>query len=376
MSIDLSKLCADFMRKNHASRSIQKLKASHARELVAAFFGYNTHAALMADKIYPLSQLEEAHIFIPDISLMELRRAKLSGLPAELEKSFELSKHLSNMLAEEGLCTSNAWLYDTSLENYIQEVLLPDCQNLIDDQLSGVMAETNAGFYDEPEYEEVQIETSSNELVAIVTAQYKGESLDDKPFNGDTLDMVVKFTFPRLAGKCGFYDFELEVGAHVKEDWVDPDLRYSNLTLSNLARELGITDEDLEALEWETQEISNDDDFLFGYLLTFDDNCPSEILEKIDGLSEDLTIRVSANAFDTPNFTDDSAHHQVPNIRPKDQWLEMTGGFRIGENAELFKMRQSEIHDIRNRIAQGNFTQEHIERLSVLLGDGQDEEDI
>ncbi|HDQ6546386.1 TPA: hypothetical protein QBF42_003944 [Escherichia coli O105:H7] len=37
MSTDLSKLCADFLRQNHVSQSTEKLKASHARELVAAF---------------------------------------------------------------------------------------------------------------------------------------------------------------------------------------------------------------------------------------------------------------------------------------------------------------------------------------------------
>ncbi|EFF9634472.1 hypothetical protein GLS05_24690, partial [Escherichia coli] len=80
MSTDLSKLCADFLRQNHVSQSTEKLKASHARELVAAFFGYKSHAALMAEKTYPLVQLEEAYIFIPDIPLMNDRRSKLNGL--------------------------------------------------------------------------------------------------------------------------------------------------------------------------------------------------------------------------------------------------------------------------------------------------------
>ena len=51
------------------------------------------------------------------------------------------------MLTSEGLCGGNVWIHDT-LENYIVEVLLPDCQSLIDDQLSGLMAETNAEFFD------------------------------------------------------------------------------------------------------------------------------------------------------------------------------------------------------------------------------------
>ncbi|MDE1263841.1 hypothetical protein [Vibrio aestuarianus] len=299
MSIDLSKLCADFLRQNHASQSTEKLKASHARELVAAFFGYKSHAALMAEKTYPIAQLEEAYIFIPDISLMNDRRPKLISLPNDLNQSIDLAKLLSDMLSEKGLYGGDVWLYDT-LETYIVEVLLPDCQSLIDDQLSGAMAETNAGFFDAPYYDDVKIEDRGDELVAIAKAQYKGESLNDKPFCGDALNMVVKVTLPRMAGKRGFYDFELEAGGSVNDDWVDPELRYGERPQSRLAEELGITDEELESLEWDTLENSSDDGLIYDFVLTFDESCPSEILEKIEGLSDDLTIRVSANAFDNP----------------------------------------------------------------------------
>jgi len=320
MSIDLSKLCADFLRQNHASLSTEKLKASHARELVAAFFGYKSHAALMAEKTYPLGQLEEAYIFIPDIPLMNDRRSKLNGLPNDLTPSTDIAKILSGMLADEGLCGGNVWLYET-LETYIAEVLLPDCQTLIDDQLSGAMAETNAGFFDSPYYDDVQVEDRGDELVAIAKTQYKGEPLDDKPFCGDTLDMVVKVTLPRIAGKRGFYDFELEAGGAVNDDWVDPELRYGKRPQSRLAAELGITDADLELLEWETLENSSDDGLLYGFVLTFDEICPPEILEKIDGLDENRTIRVSVNAFDNPypDEPDKNMHYEMPDIRPKHQ---------------------------------------------------------
>jgi hypothetical protein len=299
MSIDLSKLCADFLRQNYASQSTNKLKASHARELVAAFFGYKTHAALMAEKTYPLSQLQDAFIFIPDISLMNDRRKKLSGLPNDLNQSIDLAKLLSNMLSEEGLCGGDVWVYDT-LDTYIVEVLLPDCQSLIDDQLSGTMAETNAESFDAPYYDDIQIEDRSGELVAIAKAQYKGEPMNDKPFCGDTLDIVVQVTLPRMAGKRGFFDFELEARGSVNYDWVDPELRYGERPQSILAEELGITDEELESLEWDTLENSSDEGLIYDFVLAFAETCPPEILDKIEGLTDDLTIRVSANAFDSP----------------------------------------------------------------------------
>jgi len=100
-----------------------------------------------------------------------------------------------------------------------------------------------------------------------------------------------------MAGERGFYDFELEVGSSINDDWVDPELRYSK-PQSRLAEELGITNDDLELLEWETQENSSNDGLIYGFLLTFEENCPPEILEKIEGLSDDLIICVSPNAFD------------------------------------------------------------------------------
>lgn len=220
MSSDLSKLCADFLRQDHASRSPEKLKASHAREIVAAFFGYKSHAALMAETTYPLDRLEEAYVFVPDIPLIEERKVKLNGLPSDMISSFDTAKLLSEFLTEEGLCGAEIWLYDT-LESYLAEVFLPDSQGMIDDDLAGVMAETNAGFYDDPYYGDVAIEDRGSELVAVTTAEYKGEQVDGKMFSGDTIDMMVTITFPRMAGKRGFYQPEVATGGSVDNDWRD-----------------------------------------------------------------------------------------------------------------------------------------------------------
>lgn len=52
----------------------------------------------------------------------------------------------------------------------------------------------------------------------------------------------------------------------------------------------------------------------------------------------------------------------------------MTRGFRFGETQEQFENRQTEIHAIRNRIAQGKTNARDIDRLSHLLGTDQDDE--
>lgn len=318
MNIDLSKLCADFLRKNHSSQSTEKLKASHARELVAAFFGYQSHAALIAEKAYPLFKLEESYIFIPNIPLMNHRRSKLNELPNDLSRSIDLAKLLSDMLVDEGLSSGDVWL-DETLEDYLIDVFLPGCQNLIDDQLSGVMAETNAGFFDEPFYDNVQIEERDDELIAVVRAQYKGEPVADKPFCGDNLDVIVQVTLPRMAGKRGFYDFELEVGGDVNDDWLE--MPYGKVPMSRLASELGLTDEELELLEWSVHNNDSDDGLIYSFVLTFDESCPPEVLAKIEGLSDNLTISVSANAFDSL-YPDQDIHYEMEKIRSKDHDLE------------------------------------------------------
>ncbi len=123
-----------------------------------------------------------------------------------------------------------------------------------------------------------------------------------------------------MAGKRGFDDFELVAGGSVNDDWVDPELRYGHPHQSRLAAELGITDEELGLLEWDAQENSSNDGLIYDFVLTFDESCPPEILEKIEGLSDDLTIRVSANAFDSPypDELDESMHYEVPNLRGKE----------------------------------------------------------
>lgn len=273
------------LRETTLARSAEKLKASHARELVAAFFGYKSHAALIAEEKYPLDRLEEASIFIPDTPLMEMRRARLDGLPSGLMPSLGIAQSLSDFLIDEGLFGGEVWLYDT-LESYITEVLLVGCQDGIDDDLSGIMAATNASFFEPPEYEDVNIQDKGDELVITAKAEYKGEPLDEKPFCGDIINMAVRVSLPRIAGKRGFHDFELEAGGKVNNDWFDPETEYD-----------------------------------------------------------------------------------VPNVRPKDQWLEMTGGFRFGESPEQLQSRLVEMHAIRNRLAKGKALKGDLERLSHLTGD-------
>lgn len=76
------------------------------------------------------------------------------------------------------------------------------------------------------------------------------------------------------------------------------DLNLGQRQLNPLAEELGISENDLEQLSYEVQANESNDGLIYDYILMFDDSCPPYILNNIKGLSNDRTIRVSANAFD------------------------------------------------------------------------------
>jgi hypothetical protein len=303
MSTQLSKLCSDQLRTSFNALTGEKLKASHAIQLVAAFLGYKSHAALLAESKYPIDALEEAHIFIPNVELIESRRKRLNQLPLNLPTSIELAKELVSFLADGQHIGADVWLCD-SFETYCLETLLVNCQDLIDDQLSGVMAETNAGFWNQPWYEIDSIEDKKDELVITASAKHEGESLDDKAFCGDTIDFKVQISLARIAGRRGFYEFDVAVGGSVNEDWVDPDLKYgtqqSSDAKSPLALELGITDEELEELDYDVHENASNDGLVYDYIIQFSQLNDPELLAKISGLDEHKATRVSVNAFDEP----------------------------------------------------------------------------
>ena len=273
MRTDISKLCADFLRNSYASEAGAKLKASHARELVAAFFGYKSHAALIAEKAHPLTNLEDAEILVPDIPLLVHRRTCLKELPADLFPPLEMSSRICTFLSDNGYFNGTFWLYE-AVENYVTDILLIDNDSLLIDELSGVMAMTNAEFGDFPDYESSEIIDTSNTLAINVSGKLRGTQLEDKLFYGDTIDLKVKVTLYRIAGKRGFSDFDIKTEGSVNDDWADPEVRY-----------------------------------------------------------------------------------EVPNIRPKEQFLEMTGGFRFGETQEQLQSRLAEIHAIRNRTNDGKVTE-------------------
>jgi len=99
MQQDISKICADSLRTFSNDKYDIKLKPAHAHELVAAFFGYSSKNALLADKKYPISNLDQAEIIVmtPD-DFIGKRRKKLQGLSSELPDNYTLGEEVYGSL--------------------------------------------------------------------------------------------------------------------------------------------------------------------------------------------------------------------------------------------------------------------------------------
>jgi len=93
MQQDISKICADSLRTFTKEKYSIKLKAAYAHELVAAFFGYKSKNAMLADTKYPISNLDQAEIIVmtPDDDI-DQRRENLQGLSSELPDNYTLGE--------------------------------------------------------------------------------------------------------------------------------------------------------------------------------------------------------------------------------------------------------------------------------------------
>lgn len=217
MSEVISKYCADSLRTYTLSKSI-KLKPTHAHELVAAFFGYKSRAALLKDKKYPISKMEAAHVLVPDLNLMDERRQDLQEVPSDLPDTRELAEVIISALKTEQHFVGEVWLCD-SLDEYITE-FLRDNDPYISDCLSGEMADTNAEFSDYPDYEDPDINHEKDSVLIHVKGEHGGTPLEDKAFSSDTIDFNVSILLMRAAGKVAFFEPELTVSGSTR-DWGD-----------------------------------------------------------------------------------------------------------------------------------------------------------
>ena len=64
MQHDITKTCADFLRSYFSNEYGIKLKSGHAHEMVAAFFGFKSRIAMLADKKHIISDWDRAEFIL------------------------------------------------------------------------------------------------------------------------------------------------------------------------------------------------------------------------------------------------------------------------------------------------------------------------
>ena len=188
MRRDIPKLCADSLRALAKDKYGIKLKAAHAHELVAAYMGYRSKNALLADKKFPIENLAKAElvVMVPDEAI-DQRRQALEGLSTELPDSYTLGE------AVYGPLFSDEWWGSK----------LPPFRGF--DKLAKVLL-TNSPQYDAafpfhrniPTDHFVSVEAAEDYVQLTVVHAHSPEDEDSLAHGYTTI------TLPRVAGRIGY----------------------------------------------------------------------------------------------------------------------------------------------------------------------------
>lgn len=213
--MSIHKECADHLRQNHRVQTGGKLGAGHAHEIVAAYFGYGSGAALRAETKHPLTDLDQAEILIPDLGRMDQRVQALQGLPTGLPSVDDLASQISDFLKASAYFAGKVW-YTRDLAEYISDTFIQEQSMQIEDDLSGAIASTNA-YFDELYVEEVDLQDTGDMLVAQVSGSLNGENDPDRAFHGDSIAFTTVVRFRRLAGRVAYETPEVETSGAVDD---------------------------------------------------------------------------------------------------------------------------------------------------------------
>jgi hypothetical protein len=214
----VSKTCSDYLRECYS-----ELKASHARELVAAFFGYKSHAALLADKRNGVDYLDQAAVLVPDSSLVDERRRCLKELSEQLPPSAKLVDELVQFVQDEELFTGEVWgCFDVGeyvIEEYLPAHLSPE----LDIELEELTKPLNA-LFEEISYDDCQVTETDFGVTVTVSGTYTGYWLDDNEHSDEpVIDLEITVYLRRCSGSISFDEPEIDVLGTLKKEDDDTD---------------------------------------------------------------------------------------------------------------------------------------------------------
>ncbi|MGF7025053.1 hypothetical protein [Sphingobacterium sp. HSC-15S19] len=184
----ITKLCADSLRSFAQYNFGIELKSSHAHELVAAYFGYSSRAALLADTRFPITDLGKAEFIVltPTAKIKE-RRSNLKGLPLNLPENLAEGVYLP--------------LYKNNL---VSQPILPTFEELGKTLADKHWASKPVYYQDlKIQRQGVQLEFNNDHVAIVVFREYFSPALL-LSFQQGKKGVVYVFILNRVAASIGF----------------------------------------------------------------------------------------------------------------------------------------------------------------------------
>jgi hypothetical protein len=203
------------------------VKRSHLSEVVAALLGYRTYAALVVEDANPKLNyhLDDAEIVVLNLPMGTARVVELGledgAAPSVVTPAcvVALKGSADRVSVYEGI----ADFYDSHAREALAEAIYNS------DEVAGAMAESNAGYPDEPEMD-VECPPTADLWAATdewtiqadgdMTGEYEPEG--DRMFNGNTLNCRGWLTY-RKAGRAGLVFVEAGGTGGADDSWRDLD---------------------------------------------------------------------------------------------------------------------------------------------------------
>jgi hypothetical protein len=213
----ISKLCADHLRDFCSNNNI-KLKSGHAHELVAAFFGYKSKAAMQADTSCSIENIRQANILVlmPSAFINE-RRQSLEGLPADLADTSILGEEMFAYLMSKNKFAARPFGAWGHLAEKLTTEYLQQHGNLILPPSFGPFERAH-NIFNKPLYEfNPKIEATNKEVKLVFKNRYYGShSINFEPIN-----VVIAIKLQRIAGHVGYAKADISVAVIEDSEYKD-----------------------------------------------------------------------------------------------------------------------------------------------------------
>jgi hypothetical protein len=219
MNFEITKACADSLRTFTQKNYGIQLKSSHAHELVAAYFGYSSRAALIADKECPIGTLRDAELIILNhpIQRLEQRLKTLANLPSGLPSSDILAATIYETITTTEKLSKNVW-------TDLKEMAIAYAEDWVfHNEKTMRMMGIDYGF-DQRELDwliKVDIKTMGTDVLMTVTYDYPAKA--KKP----SRHASVEVTLPRISGNIGYGEPKVHPTFY-HDHFSDPDFRLQN----------------------------------------------------------------------------------------------------------------------------------------------------